>query len=689
MGHWAVRRRASHEASHLRLGVIAAGLAMLTALALSDRRLTAHLVRWAQEHWFNAAAITAAATIATVVVPFAIRRLDRRSGEQPGAQAGPCADHLARDRAVMLRRVRRDWIDGILRPSLDNAPPLTTSQQKRPDLCGSTEIRHPRHRQPVPDGKPITTVFDEDAGGELLITGEPGSGKTTVLLELADALLRRAEHDASQPIPVVADLADWSSRRQPLEAWLAEEITTRYHMPRRTAAAWLAQGSLALLLDGFDEVPGPDREGCVQALNIYRREHGTVPIAVSSRTHEIEHLPVRIDLGQAVELQPLTGPQISDYLGGLAPAGTATEDFLFALTDNDVALLELLRSPLMLHVFGSAYRAAKPLIAGSVQEQRQQLWAAYLTQMFRERPLGPRCGYTANQAERWLTWLALQMRNQVQPTFYLDRLPARWIPPASLLAHGRAGERLLKLLTPSDGSDPQPAETLHWSWKALGSIVLRSLGVGLIAGPAWALAWLSGLSGPLTELLQVWKGGALSVILLAFALIWVLDPGSGRSQILTGGLRHQRVSPNQGVQSSGSHALLVGLGYSLPPGMATGLLFGTGHAQRLAHTIQGGPVINVPAFGATLGLIAFLAVGVPMALIYGGDAWLQHYRVRAALVIAGAAPWDYEAFLEAMTQRLLLRRVGSGYIFMHQMLRDYLAEDVISGKSPAQHTAVR
>ena len=53
---------------------------------------------------------------------------------------------------------------------------------------------------------------------------------------------------------------------------------------------------------------------------------------------------------------------------------------------------------------------------------------------------------------------------------------------------------------------------------------------------------------------------------------------------------------------------------------------------------------------------------------------MQHYVVRALLVRAKVAPWRYDQFLDAMVQRLLLRRSGSAYLFVHRLLRDYLAE---------------
>ena len=69
--HIPIRHRAVRCVQRLRLSVAAPGLAaviMMMGLALSDRRLTAHILRWTREHWLNVAAITAAATIATAVV---------------------------------------------------------------------------------------------------------------------------------------------------------------------------------------------------------------------------------------------------------------------------------------------------------------------------------------------------------------------------------------------------------------------------------------------------------------------------------------------------------------------------------------------------------------------------------------------------------------------------------------------
>jgi tetratricopeptide (TPR) repeat protein len=60
----------------------------------------------------------------------------------------------------------------------------------------------------MPSGTKIVNLFDEiGSGRSLLILGEPGSGKTTTLLDLTRELIIRAEQDIDYRIPVVFNLS--------------------------------------------------------------------------------------------------------------------------------------------------------------------------------------------------------------------------------------------------------------------------------------------------------------------------------------------------------------------------------------------------------------------------------------------------------------------------------------------------
>lgn len=78
-----------------------------------------------------------------------------------------------------------------------------------------------RAAQALPLGTTITQVYDQ-TDGSLLILGAPGTGKTTLLLELARTRLDQAERDPSAPLPVVFHLSTWTEKRLPLATWLVQ-----------------------------------------------------------------------------------------------------------------------------------------------------------------------------------------------------------------------------------------------------------------------------------------------------------------------------------------------------------------------------------------------------------------------------------------------------------------------------------
>ena len=72
-------------------------------------------------------------------------------------------------------------------------------------------------------------------------------------------------------------------------------------------------------------------------------------------------------------------------------------------------------------------------------------------------------------------------------------------------------------------------------------------------------------------------------------------------------------------------------------------------------------------------LIYGLSVGTIAALWYGGLDVIQHYVLRFILAKNGFAPLVYAKFLDFATKLIFLRKVGSGYIFIHRYLMEYFA----------------
>ena len=60
-------------------------------------------------------------------------------------------------------------------------------------------------------------------------------------------------------------------------------------------------------------------------------------------------------------------------------------------------------------------------------------------------------------------------------------------------------------------------------------------------------------------------------------------------------------------------------------------------------------------------------------LNYGGSACLAHITLRLVMWRTGTLPLNLIPFLDYATERILLRRVGGGYIFLHWWLLEYFA----------------
>ena len=164
-----------------------------------------------------------------------------------------------RNRHTMLLKVKAYWIDGVLANSL-HSKVIPLDLERKPDA-----VTRPRPwdilwqakgqpPQPLPPGTRIIDRVNHSAGDALLILGEPGSGKTTILLELAEQLLADATTNEGLRVPVVFNLSSWAVKQPPLTDWLVAKLQTLYLIPHKVAQAWVGQDDLLPLLDGLDEV---------------------------------------------------------------------------------------------------------------------------------------------------------------------------------------------------------------------------------------------------------------------------------------------------------------------------------------------------------------------------------------------------------------------------------------------------
>ncbi len=152
----------------------------------------------------------------------------------------PPADHEdRRNLLILLDKVRQDWIKDVLEKSIHYEVLIQLGKESRPEMVDTPwgrRVEFPdQDSRLLPQDKKIVEVFDE-AGRALLILGEPGSGKTFTMLELARELILRAENDPKQPIPVVFNLSTWTNQNRSIFDWLVGELSSKYQIPKSFVA---------------------------------------------------------------------------------------------------------------------------------------------------------------------------------------------------------------------------------------------------------------------------------------------------------------------------------------------------------------------------------------------------------------------------------------------------------------------
>lgn len=618
------------------------------------------------------------------------------------------AQHTNRQR--LLKQVRATWIEGLLEQSLHHAVWVDLHLQKQPDALENpwrlVVQELDREPYPLPVGTSIAQVFD-DADEELLILGEPGAGKTTLLLYLTRTLLDRADADESRRIPVIFHLSSWSQQRLPLDQWLIEELKTKYQVSQQIGRAWVHADQIFPLLDGLDEVAESSRAACVEAITAYaRRSYSRTPLVVCCRNEEYQALPVQLPLQYAVMLLPLSNEQIDTYLSSVSGQVDTLRQALYA----DTELFELARRPLLLSIFTLAYHGAAAVdlpVPLAHHDYPQALFRYYVKHMLARRTRLQQG--TAEQVQRWLTYLATQLQQQQQTIFAVEYLQPAWLPERyytwyrwsmpvmyaltfGLLfgpifgvgfgcVYGLIYRTIARLVfgvifglvvglmgglvgglifgvTFKQHQTIQPAEGAAWSWSASKKGLATGVVGGLVVGSVGGL--IGGLvTGPV--------GGL--VVGLAAALLVGLVGG------LVGGLsplqlpERNALTPNEGIWRSGKRGLFFVVLCVLLFGLAGGLIFGL-FAPALEALVYG--LIFGAVFGSAGGLIFGLAFGLVGGRT-GLAAFLQHFVLRFFLWQLGLLPWRLVAFLDGATERLLLRKIGGNYIFVHRLLRDTLA----------------
>ncbi|WP_414573117.1 NACHT domain-containing protein [Nostoc sp. CCY 9925] len=622
-----------------------------------------------------------------------------------GQQTAPVGNPARPKNERILLAAVKEELTARLRQSLHNAVLINLGKESQPQQVKrpwDAEIKiGQKPSETLPDTTTILEVFDsQEVAGKLLILGAPGSGKTTTQLELAQALVNRAEEQFDYPVPVLFNLSSWKVNRQSITDWLVAELKSKYGASKKLGQEWLKNRQLLPLLDDLDELEPQRQELCIHAINQFlASETRPLSLVVCSRSEEYSNYSTQLQLNGAIYLQPLTNNQICDYLTAI----NCIE--LWSTLSNDLDLLELVTTPLLLNitVLASQEISVKEWQhLNSTADQIQYLLDAYVGRML-TRDTNNRLYLknktpNARQTRMWLVWLAQKMLLESKTEFLIEEIQPYWLKYRTQkwiykfivwlivsISSGLSGLIINGLIS---------GIILGLSWGSILGVffgitsgLIVGLGYGFISGLILGLL-LGILAAADKEIKTIeflkwsWKKTKSQMIIIGIftlitGLIFGLVSGLffGLSIWSFFGLSNSNIKrktiPNQGIKKSSVNARIFWLAGGLAGGLLVGLIYGlvkgliTGLSGGLLFMLGGGLEV-----GITVGLIG----GVIGGLFGGGITCIQHFTLRLILYCNGHIPWNYARFLDYCTERMLLQRVGGRYRFIHKLLQDHFAQ---------------
>ncbi len=581
----------------------------------------------------------------------------------------------------------------------------------------------------------IAETFTALPERQLVVLGDPGSGKSVLALMLTLELLRTRAPGA--PVPVLLSLASWDPRREHLDRWLAGRLAdnhpallnARQYGPDAPTRLVLG-GHVVPVLDGLDEMPADLRVAALDALDQTMAVGRSLVLTCRSAEYDEvtrESGPV-LGAATVVRLEPVARQEAITYLS--ARGSDRWRPVAERLRrDPDAALGRVLRTPLMVDLARIGYGRpgadpAELLGAEDVGALEGQLLDSFVPNAYARVPqppgrnpkTSPSGRYTAEQATRWLGFLARHLertRSRDLAWWQLYRaVPAGtrsaligaliavffvvtgWVDDGPVLAaiygfsFGGAG-----YLTHRFGRPPEPLRTELRFAGATGKFAGR-FAIGAVVGVLLGLGW--SLAAGLVVFLALVFGCVFAVH------VWLAEPVDA-----------SRVSsPGTILRNERTGAIALALSFLVSLGLFDGMAFAftaqtrflpvLGGRYDLALAVAGGvagasfgwfmargvAAVCYGLAGALAGGQVFPAATTPVlpivaGVFFGGGiglavlvtrAWGNHFVHHALLAATGRLPWRLMHFLDDAHRRGVLRQAGGVYQFRHARVQERLAE---------------
>ena len=553
------------------------------------------------------------------------------------------------------------------------------------------------------EGGELAEVLAQVPTGRLVVLGEPGSGKTMLMVRLVLDLLAR--RPSGGRVPFLASAASWDPSGQDLRDWLCAQLLiehpalARRPPPGRAestqAAALLASGLILPVLDGLDEIPEQVRGPAISRINDALRPGEQV--VMTCRTQQYRDtvmsqggVEVTVRGAAAIRLRPLDAEAVRSYLcDASGPVARARWDPVLAVLGTKTPTGQALSTPLMVSLARAIYNPRPGERAGALRNPAElcdpvladrpavesMMFDAFIPAAYRHVPAGR---WKTEDAERWLVFLARHLERTIRGPDL-----AWWQLPLAVPGVVLAAAAMLRLVF-AVGVGIMFGVVIGSVFGGTGAWITVGVLAGLLSGIASvAVRARRGppppnrgirLQLPSPGILGfgaghgVLSGAVAGAIFGAVAGAWA-GALVGVLTWIYAGIRlayaEQLLAPLDLSSAASPLAVFArdrraGVAFGVLAGVYTGIFYGVLIGAR-----------TEVLFGVTTGIVSgALAIGATCTSL---AAWPSYEIARILLTLRRRLPWQLMSFLADARKRGVLRQVGAVYQFRHIELQHRLA----------------
>lgn len=624
-------------------------------------------------------------------------------------------DEYLSNHQKLIKKVQEFWIEGVLHDALRMGQ-FEIGLETKPDIVLKYEGLSD---YTLNESENIQQVFDDLQEGGLLILGDPGSGKTIILLQLAEALLNRTSVEVVEDknltniqTPIVLNLSSWSEKDKIFEQWIIEALRIEYQVPQKSAKSMVENEELILLLDGLDEVAEDSRIACVEAINFFQKKEHSMRVAICSRIKDYELIAAygsRLRLRAALLLQPLSDGQVSQYLSNKTLRG------VYELVQSNNLMKEFSRNPFLLNVMAVAYQnlSVRQININLPQDNEEarlyHLFHEFIKVRFRQAQANP--PYSSSHSRHYLQWLAQHMIKHQTTVFYLEKLEPSWLDTLSeKISYYFISRVIIMGITGFAVGAAIISLATIWGGLAVGIMTAVAIFTAFSVAPripmytrtAYGIAtrMMVALVLGIGLGLPNWISASIAIVLAAGLIPAIRNETYTREVEVIDRTAYSFIRAAIGTVVA---SIVFGMMFGLIRGVLFGFVFGLLSGKHGSEVISsnsepnygihqsiqtaiisscGAGIITSSvaylALGTEIGILTSILVGIALAVMlffsFGGIGITNHYLIRFLLSKSGKIPTHYVNFLDYARELKLLRRVGSGYIFVHRYLLEHFAE---------------